>query len=205
MKAHNQTVVSWLRISFGLLIAAAFIAQLHFGIQQGRSTANFFSFFTIQSNLIAGIVLLAVGIGSLVGRKATPQFALLRGAATLYIAITGVVFALLLSGLSQRLQLTLPWVDMVLHQLIPTVVLLDWVLFPPKTKIHFRQTFVWLIYPLAYVAYTLIRGPIVNWYPYPFLDPPEVGWATVIGTSIFIAIGAAGLSWLLALRTGRKL
>ena len=28
----------------------------------------------------------------------------------------------------------------------------------------------WLVFPLVWTAYTLIRGAIVDWYPYPFLD-----------------------------------
>ncbi len=26
-----------------------------------------------------------------------------------------------------------------------------------------------------YLVYTLARGPIVGWYPYPFLDPAHAG------------------------------
>jgi hypothetical protein len=26
---------------------------------------------------------------------------------------------------------------------------------------------------VAWLAYTLVRGPIVDWYPYPFVDPRE--------------------------------
>jgi hypothetical protein len=82
--------------------------------------------------------------------------------------------------------------------------LVDWLLFPPKFKFSLQHTILWLAFPLVYLAYALIRGSIVNWYPYPFLDPPQVGWASVIVTSIAIAIGAAGLAWLLALRTQRN-
>jgi hypothetical protein len=31
------------------------------------------------------------------------------------------------------------------------------------------------VYPLVYFAYSLIRGAIVHWYPYPFLDPRYPG------------------------------
>lgn len=202
MNKHNHhRIIALLRIGFGLLIVAAFITQMHYTLDQGRSLANFFSFFTIQSNLLAAFVLLTVGIAMLVNAKAKRQFAFIRGAATLYMVITGIVFALLLSGLEQRLQVTVPWVNMVFHQLMPVVMLVDWLLFPPKFKFSFRQTILWLAFPLLYLAYTLIRGPIVQWYPYPFLDPPQVGWPYVIVMSIIIAFGAAGLAWLLTLRT----
>ena len=200
----KRNLVAYLRIGFSLLVAAALAVQVYSTLEQGRSLLNFFSFFTIQSNIIAGVVLLIVGVGTLLNVEANRQFAFIRGAATLYMVITGIVFALLLAGLAERLQLTVPWVNMVLHYLIPIVMLVDWLLFPPKFKFSLQHTILWLAFPLAYLAYTLIRGSIVNWYPYPFLDPPQVGWVSVIVTSIAIAIGAAGLAWLLALRTQRS-
>ena len=200
----KRNLVAYLRIGFSLLVAAALAVQVYSTLEQGRNLLNFFSFFTIQSNIIAGVVLLIVGAGTLLNVKANRQFAFIRGAATLYMVITGIVFALLLAGLAERLQLTVPWVNMVLHYLIPIVMLVDWLLFPPKFKFSLQHTILWLAFPLVYLAYALIRGSIVNWYPYPFLDPPQVGWASVIVTSIAIAIGAAGLAWLLALRTQRN-
>src|SRR5690606_27490606 len=134
---HNQIahpLVSLLRIGFGLLILVAVAVQLMHTIQLDRSVVNFFSFFTIESNLLAAFVLLVVGFGALAGAKAHRTFAFLRGAATLYMVITGIVFALLLAGLEQRLQITIPWVNTVLHYIMPVVMLVDWLLFPPKFK-----------------------------------------------------------------------
>jgi hypothetical protein len=201
MIKHSRVILSALRIGVGLLIAVAITLQLIASIQQGRNIANFFSFFTIQSNILAAIALLTVGIGALLKKKATAQFALIRGAATLYMTITGIVFALLLSGLEQQLQVTLPWVNIVLHYITPAVMILDWLVFPPSFRFSFKQTVYWLAFPAFYLFYSLIRGAIVHWYPYPFLDPIQTGWPTVLVMSIFITIGTVGLSWVLALRT----
>jgi len=45
---------------------------------------------------------------------------------------------------------------------------------------------IFLVYPVAYGAYSLIRGPIVDWYPYPFLDPqvPAIAWASIFFSGI---------------------
>ncbi len=202
MNKHKQLVLlSSLRIAFGLLIVIALVAQLLTNIQQGLSVVNFFSFFTVESNILAAAVLLTVGIGTLARRKATPQFAFIRGAATLYMTITGIVFALLLSGLQAELQLTVPWINVVLHYIGPVVLLVDWLLFPPKFKFTFRVALGWLIFPVAYLCYSLVRGSFVQWYPYPFINPIENGWPSVIVMSIIIAAGSAGLAWLLSLRT----
>lgn len=201
MSKHSRVILSALRLGFGILVVIAIALQLITSLQQGRNIANFFSFFTIQSNILAAAALLTIGIGSFLSKKATPQFALIRGAATLYMTITGIVFALLLSGLEQELQVTLPWVNIVLHYVTPAVMLLDWLIFPPAFTFSFKQTVYWLAFPAFYLCYSLIRGAIVHWYPYPFLDPVQTGWPTVLVTSIFIAIGTVGLSWVLSLRT----
>lgn len=201
MIKHSRIILSALRIGFGLLIAIAIVLQLVTSLQQGRNIANFFSFFTIQSNLLAAAALLTIGVGTLLNKKATQQFAFIRGAATLYMTITGIVFALLLSGLEQQLQVTLPWVNIVLHYIAPAIVILDWLVFPPSYTFSFKQTVYWLAFPAFYLFYSLIRGAIVHWYPYPFLDPVQTGWPTVLVMSIFITIGTVGLSWVLALRT----
>lgn len=198
-------VVSWLRIGFGLLALLAIVVQLAQTMQNGNSVVNFFSFFTIESNILAALVLLIIGFGALAGAKAQRSFAFIRGAATLYMVITGIVFALLLAGLEQRLQVTIPWVNIVLHYIMPVVLLLDWLLFPPKFRFSFAQTLGWLIFPLLYLIYTLVRGSFVAWYPYPFLDVSQVGWVSVSIMSVVIAVGALGLAWVLGLRTRYKI
>ena len=61
------------------------------------------------------------------------------------------------------------------HIVMPIVVLLDWLLWPPRSRIRVRTTFVWMIFPVVYVVYCLVRGPIAHFYPYPFFNPAAVG------------------------------
>jgi hypothetical protein len=201
---YASPLVSWLRIGFGGLALLAVGVQLAITVQRGGSVVNFLSFFTIDSNLLAAFVLFIVGVGALAGVAPQRSFAFLRGAATLYMVITGIVFALLLAGLEQRLQVTVPWINVVLHYVMPVVMLVDWLLFPPKFRFPFKQVLFWLVFPLLYLTYSLLRGSLVGWYPYPFLDVPQVGWLGVIVISFAIAIGAMALAWLLSLRTKYK-
>jgi hypothetical protein len=133
------------------------------------SLGNFFSYFTIESNLLAIAVLLAGGFLD----PRSPRWAYLRGAATLYIVITGIVYAALLSG--QDVGALAPWVNSALHQVIPLAMLADWACFRPWSRASSLAALGWLVYPLAYFAYSLIRGAVVHWYPYPFLDPRHPG------------------------------
>lgn len=164
------------------------------------SFANFFSYFTVLSNLIA-MVVLAVGSGR-AGHPTTERWEMVRGAAVLYMAITGIVYLLLLQGVDVD---TPGFSNWVLHRIMPVAMVLDWLFEPPRVPLVFRRALLWLVFPLLYLPYTLVRGPIVDWYPYPFLDPDrDGGYLRVAGASLGIAAGFVGATWLIA-RVGNRL
>jgi hypothetical protein len=85
--------VAAVRLAIALLTLAAIGYQCV--TSSGRpafSAANLFSFFTIESNILGAAVLLWAAVKA--GRARSRRFEYVRGAATLFIAITGVVFAL---------------------------------------------------------------------------------------------------------------
>jgi hypothetical protein len=189
------------RAGFGLLglsSVAIEVVTLH---ERGTlQLANFLSYFTIESNLFAGVVLLAGGL-------LTPEpaaLAFVRGAATLYLAITGVVFSLLLAGLEGVEFTAVPWDNLVLHYVMPAVIVLDWLLAPPRMRIAPAVGLTWLAFPLAYVVYSLIRGHFTHWYPYPFLNPALHGYTGVLQSSVGIALTAAVLVWVVTRLSGRR-
>lgn len=195
----NKPYFAILRIAFGVLGLAAIITQLIYNIQMGWNMINFFSFFTIQSNVLVILLLLVIGIANLLG--ITKNIASLRGALTLYISMTGIIYFLLLAGNETALQTTIPWVNIVLHYLLPIVVIADWIAFPPKHNVPFKHALLWLLYPFAYLLYTFTRGVVTGWYPYPFLNPLTTGWPNVVAVCLIIAIGTTGLAWLIVKRT----
>ncbi|MFC5909987.1 Pr6Pr family membrane protein [Streptacidiphilus monticola] len=185
--------VSVLRIGFGVLAAVALGVQADRSASQGHSLVDFFSFFTIESNVLATVVLLWGGVAFFVGRRFVPD--LLRGASVLYLAVTGLVYAVALAHLED--QLTLPWVNDVLHRVMPLVVVVDWLLVPPYRRLHLVETARWLAFPLLFLAYTLIRGPVVDWYPYPFLDPRPHGYGRVAVSCVLVTLAFLALTALL--------
>jgi hypothetical protein len=165
---------------------------------------NFFSFFTIQSNILAAAVL----VGAAVVRRdeRTLLFDALRGAATLYIVITGVVFALLLAGLQESLDTHIAWVDFTVHKLMPVAVAADWLLEPPRRRLPSSAAFAWLAYPTAWFAYTLVRGAAEDWYPYPFVDVARLGYGGVFGRAavLLVAFAAAAFAFVLTTTQGLR-
>lgn len=182
------------RVIVAIVILAAVLAIFP-PIAGGGSIITYLSFFTIQSNLIAAVVLLWLAL-----RPPTATTALradiIRGAAVLYLAITGIVFALLLSGAAGAMAGRMVWVNAVLHQLSPIALFLDWLIVPPTPALTFRRALWWLVYPIAYLVYTLVRGAFLDWYPYPFTDPGMVGgydgvlvYALVITVGVLVFMG----------------
>jgi len=174
-----------LRIGFALTVAIALVVQwISSNSKGGFSPVNFFSYFTIQSNIIAAIVLAYFAF------RPTDESVLavrIRGAATLYMATTGIVYALLLSGNPAAVAITLPWVNAVLHQIMPIYMVVDWIVQPSQRRLGFKDSLLWLIYPIVWLIYTLPRGAITGWYPYPFLNPAKAGGALGV-TAYVIAI-----------------
>lgn len=185
------------RVLFSALVMAAIVSQLSHSMQKdGFNVINFFSYFTIQSNIF-GVVMLLISADLLFWkRKRDHELEMLRGAATLYMVTTGIIYGLLLSG--AHVQITLPWVNDVLHRIFPLVMLFDWLYDRPTHKITPKQSLLWLVYPVLYLVYTLVHGPLANyWYPYPFLDVSEHGYAAVLINSLALAVVIAALARML--------
>ena len=86
------------------------------------------------------------------------------------------------------------FLDRLLHYVMPALYLLFWLLFVRKGEARWIQALHWLIYPVAYGAYVMIRGAFTGLYPYPILDAGRFGYA--------IAFRNLGLICLLFLAVG---
>ncbi|HEY9311550.1 Pr6Pr family membrane protein [Williamsia sp.] len=194
-RAHGVTAF---KLILGALALSALVTEIVVLIdRESFDAANFFSYFTVLSNLLMSIALL-VSAGFLLTGRSIERLAMFRGAATLYMLITGIGFTVLLSGLESTQFTAVGWDNTVLHYLVPVGAAIDWLIDPPAVAIRTGRAMIWLIFPLAYVVYSEIRGPIVDWYPYPFLDPGPHGVAAVVVVSIGIALLAAALAFALA-------
>jgi hypothetical protein len=184
----RRTILAILRVGFAVLALVAILVQMLDLADRGvLNPVNFFSYFTIESNLIAVAALLWAAAAA-AGRGApNSRLDFFRGAATTYMTVTFVVFALLLADTD--VDTAIVWVDRVLHRVIPIVLMADWLIDPPAARIDLRRAWWWLTYPLAWVVYVMIRGAFVGTYPYPFLDPANGGYGAVLGYSVAILIG----------------
>jgi len=157
------------------LNSTAIVWQLVYGVlyQSNFSYLNFFSFFTILSNVFVTVVFIISAFRLERNYKPTLTDDVLRGASVLYMIVTGVIYTVLLAD--QDVGLTLPFVNAQLHFIMPVAVVFDWLYQPFLHKLKTRQILSWLIFPLVYLLYSMVRGASTGWYPYPFLNPDIVG------------------------------
>lgn len=216
-----------LRILMAGAVAAAIVAQLirtvSIAAEEDHSVPlviwNFFSFFTIDSNLLTVVVLL-MGAWFLIRRKGddTEWFTVLRVVLVTYMTTTGVVYNLLLRNIELPQGSTVPWSNEILHLVGPAFVLVDWLLAPGRIPLRYGRTIkVVVIFPIVWAVYTLIRGPLVPnertgepfWYPYPFLNPnlSANGYLSVafyvVLIALVIGVVAAGAVWVSRRRLSR--
>lgn len=196
-------LVGGYRLVFAALTAVALGWQAHLVVAQGSGLVGFFSFFTIESNILATVTFAWGGVALLSGRR--PPSDLVRGAVVVYLVITGVVYAVLLSSIEGTG--TAPWVNTVVHEVMPIVLVLDWLIAPPARPLSLTRVWWWLAFPLLYLVYTLVRGPFADWYPYPFLDPRAHGYGHVVVGAVGVAVGfvvATLLVWWVGSVLGRR-
>ena len=159
---------------------------------------NFFSFFTIESNVLA-MVVLAVLVAAQLGRpRIGRRFDVLLLCVSTYMVVTGIVYNTLLRSIELPQGATLGWSNEVLHLVAPLWMLIDWLLTSGKRDVRFGDLGAVAIFPVVWLAYTLLRGPFTLdqasgrdwWYPYPFLDPATHANGYV-GVAIMCVIVAA--------------
>ncbi len=219
------TAWSALRLVAAAMMVAAlvgqFVATIRASIEADRDTvtavANFFSFFTILSNIIGALALLAAVVWFWMRphheQREPFGTSLALAAATTCLVITGVVYNILLRPLPNNADDHLPWANEIMHVVAPLFLLLDLLLAPTRRALPWRSILVIIAVPSIWMAYTLIRGPFVTdprlgvafWYPYPFLNPNGVaGWGGVAAyvaaiAVAFVAVGSL-VVWVSRLR-----
>ncbi len=187
---NSALSASALRICRALL-ALATLAAIGYDVAEGPgvSDTDYFSYFTVLSNLFAVAVLLYGALHPARERSRTVE--LLRGAAVVYILTTGIVYLVLLSGHAPAY----PWVNAILHYVMPVAMALDWLLEPPRVLLDpVRTVLLWMAFPVVYILYTLARGAIVDWYPYLFVNPHRSGgYLLVAGDCVAVGVGIIAL------------
>ena len=137
------------------------------------------------------------------------MFRAFRLAGLIGIAVTGIVYHLVLRSLYD-ITGAAHVADLLLHTATPLLAVIGWLAFGPRGLIDVRTALWALVYPAAYLVFTLVRGPFAGFYPYPFVDVRIHGYGVVLLNSLAVAalflalaFGALALDRLLARRVAR--
>ena len=150
---------------------------------------RFFSYFTIQSNLL---VLAAVLPLTRDPRHDGRGWRVLRLTSVLGITITGLVYVFVLGPALHPTGLGW-WTNAGLHYVAPVLAVGSWLVLGPRPRVT-GATVGWsMAWPLAWIGYALALGAITDWYPYPFLDVVEIGYAAAVRNLAFVAVLAVAL------------
>ena len=213
----------WVRIATAVLLLAALARQMQIVIVNALAsptawgshlptvTTNFFSYFTILSNLSAAVVLIIAAVHGIRHRSDRLEPAWLTTAlvcVSTYMIVTGIVYNILLrqypvAGISDV------WTNESLHLMGPLLLLADVLFAPRRRALPWRALWIVAAFPVVWAVYTLVRadaitGPMTGdpyWYPYPFLNPHLTpgGYVGVAGYIVGIAIAiiavGAGVVW----------
>ncbi|MGV8969994.1 MAG: Pr6Pr family membrane protein [Microbacteriaceae bacterium] len=201
-----RRVVALVRGLAGFTVLGALIFQIvEKTVNNDMIPDQYFMFFTVQGAIITIAVLFWAGHVSWRRLMDPRSLTIARLAVLSYAVVTAVVYNVLLRGIPDEGFVTTPWPGEILHVWIPIFVVLDWLLAPGRPAVRWKALGIVVIYPLAWVGVTIVRGIVTDWYPYPFLNP-ETGWGSVgvyiVAIAAFI-IAIASLGIAVAQRSGR--
>ncbi len=160
-----------------------------------QTMVRYFSYFTILSNIFVALYSTYVLLkpNSRLGKYFSRPNVV--AAITVYITVVGITYNTILRHLWNPHGLEMVG-DELTHLIVPLLFLLYWLIFAPKDKLKWKDSFPWLIYPFVYFSWTLIFGALSGFYPYYFINVNELGYSKVLLNSGMLVIGFFLLSLL---------
>lgn len=170
------------------VLLSGFALLMWLGVIDGTYMLEDVVYYTTQSNILCFVYFLILFFATILNSSNKPVslFPRFKGAITLCIAVTGILFVVLPGPSHVSLA------SGILHYICPVMVFVDYIIF--DTKGHYKKIdpVFWLALPILYVAFALVQGTLGveiggtgSKYPYPFLDPTPAG----AGNEMFLYIG----------------
>ncbi len=165
------------------LFVTADVTGGHFTNTTSR-VLNVFVFFTIQSNLLVGATTLLLAIRL---ERTSLAFRVFRMMGIVGITVTGIVYHVAIRAFLELDRWALV-ADHLLHTVVPVLAIVGWILYGPRRLTSLRVARLTVVFPLAWFAFTLTRGAIIDWYPYTFIDVNHLGYFKIAVNAMWIAL-----------------
>ncbi len=193
-----RRAIGVLRILFGLMVFSMVVWQIADRLANNVfRPAEYFSYFTVQTCLAITVLFIAAGIYSWNHKTDTRLLTIVRVSIFSYSIVMLVVYNVLLRDVAPAAaDANYVWPvfpNEFEHVWAPILVVIDWIFAPGRFPLRLRAMWWALIYPLAWVGFSLVRGAMTGWWPYPFLDP--TGPNGVTGVVVYVAGIAAFMAF----------
>ena len=180
--------------AIGLLALAALAAQ-SVVLMPGRTLSQVLwrlsGAFTILTNALVAVTMLRVAI---TGQRASFGW---MSMLTMSIIMVGAVYHALLADLRTLTGLAW-WADHGLHTLVPVAMAWFWLMEVARVDPRHGRPWLWLLWPMGFLVYALVRGKLTGRYVYPFLNVERIGWdgvaLYVLGIGAIFAALAFGMA-----------
>ncbi|CAB3772935.1 Pr6Pr family membrane protein [Paraburkholderia humisilvae] len=183
-------LIAWLALAAQADITIGRLAVRGYGLLDALERMS--SYLTNLTALLCALSFTCVAL-----RPSTPLGRFFRAPTVVTATVVYMVFV----GLAYNLLLRHLWtpsgyrslVNESLHTVLPIFAALYWLLFVPRFHLTIRQSLLWLVYPLTYIAVTMLRGRLSDFYPYPFIDVLELGYERVLINETLLVCAFLGL------------
>ena len=202
----NKAFERYILLLIGILalfgVSAQFIISINRAIAADNSVSqvviNMLGYFTILTNTFAAVVLIIVGLlpNSRMGKVfATPT---VFGCVITSMLWVGIGFHLLLSDYwsPDGMEAVTNYLN---HYIVPSALLIIWLIFPPKTQISKWTPLFWELYPVVYGIYIILRGELIGNYPYPFFDVNVIAYPKALLNGLVILLVILGIGYFVRL------
>ncbi|MEZ1316101.1 Pr6Pr family membrane protein [Pseudomonas fluorescens] len=170
-------VLGWAGLSIQMYLI--FHSRWTLGASLLGGLLSFFSYFTVITNTLVATVLTC----QLTSRESAARRWFLQPWVSSGIAVSIALVSLAYNLLLRHLWDPEGWqwlADELMHDVMPLLFLAWWWMYVPKGTLRPRHMALWLLYPLLYFAYALLRGHVLAAYPYPFIDVDKLGYPQVL-------------------------
>jgi hypothetical protein len=187
-----------------ILTGSALIGSVAWQVTDRLANNNFrpgeyFAYFSIVTAIVAGLFLVATGVGLVRNQEDSKRIEIARLSFTVAMIVVGVVYHLLLADAPGDVRdgdyvwPVLP--NEVIHTYGPILIVIDYLLSHKAFRLKLRAALWVAVFPLTWLVFAVIRGLVTNWWPYWFINPNEEGGVpgmlTYIAaiTSFFLILG----------------
>jgi len=198
----SKNLILLYRLIFGLLGWFTILATHYIQIT-GMDTLSIdilftivytYRYFTMQTNLLV-LIWWSLAIYSYRNPEILEKImGPIKGALTLCISITFLIYAIILAPLHQPTGFS-AFINLVTHYITPIAFIIDWII-TEREKLTFQIIIYWLIYPFCYLIFAVVHGLLTENFLYPFLALNTLGPVNFVISVSFVVLLFIGLSCL---------